>query len=294
MRTVAIAVIAALAGATAGAWVMHDRLQPRVETLTAEVERTHKRINDLVAAADTSEDELEQLLAELRKLEDQARDLERRLAQTSAPQEPEALDDEVIAGLLESLPLPEPQEADETEEDDAERGRGRRGRGRDEDLTEEEREARRARWEAMRSGMRDRVDDFFQGEFEAAADPAAQERLAQMEEHTNYLMDAREAMRQAESDEEREELRQAFGESAMALRDLVDEQQDYMLRTLAEEHGIKKAEDQDAFVASMQEMQSSIFFRPERVIWGMGGGPGRGSGGPGFGGFGPRRGPPAP
>jgi len=272
MRNAAIVVIAVLVGAACGALVMHRRLQPRVDELAADVDRAQGQVNQLVAAANASEDELRRMQAELRQMDDEARGLRRKLEQVTPPQLP-TVSEETVAAI--ELPLlTEPDEEAEPEQDRRRWGDGRHGRRRDEDLTEEEREARRAREQQLRTRIRERVDGFFDAEYGAAADATVQDRLVQMEESTNYLMDLREAMREAESDEERQQFRQDFGETAATLRDLVTEQQDYMLRTVAEEHGIKGAEQQEAFVASMREIQASLYFRPERLIWGMGGGPG--------------------
>ena len=278
MRTVGIVVIAVLVGAACGAWVMHGRLQPRVDTLMAQGDQAADQLNRMQAAY---EDELDQMQAEIQELEDEARGLRRKLEQVPPPQQPVPLAEETVAAI--ELPfLPEPEEATEPEQDRRRWGEGRRGRRRDEDLTEEERAARQVREQELRTRVRERVDGFFEAEYGGATDATVQNRLVQMEEHTNYLMDLREAMREAESDEERQQLQQGFGETAAALRDLVVEQQDYVLRTLAEEHGIKGAEQQDAFVASIREVQSSIYFQPERMIWGMGGGFGSRPRGPGF------------
>ena len=272
MRTVGIVVIAVLAGAACGAWVMHRHLDPQVNALMAQGEEATERLNRMQAA---HEDELDQMQAEIQELEDDARGLRRKLEQVPPPHQTVSLSEETVAAI-ELPPLPEPEEGAESEQDPRRRGEGRRGRQRDEDLTEEERAARQAREQEFRTRARERVDGFFGAEYGAATDAAVQDRLVRMEENTNYLMDLREAMREAESDEERQQLRQDFGETTAALHDLVVEQQDYMLRTVAQEHGIKGAEQQEAFVASVREVQSSLYFRPERLIWGMGGGFGGG------------------
>ena len=277
MRNIAIVVVAVLVGAACGAWVMHRHLDPQVNALMAQGEEATERLNRMQAA---HEDELDQMQVEIQELEDDARGLRRKLEQVPPPQQPVPLAEETVAAI--ELPLlPEPEEATESEQDPRRRGEGWRGRRRDEDLTQEERAARQAREQEFRTRARERVDGFFEAEYGGATDAAVQDRLVRMEENTNYLMDLREAMREAESDEERQQLRQDFGETTAALRDLVVEQQDYMLRTLAEEHGIKGAEQQEAFVASMREVQSSVYFRPERMIWGMGGGFGGRPRGPG-------------
>lgn len=272
MRNAAIVVIAVLVGVACGAWAMHRHLHPQVNALMAQGEEATEGLNRMQAA---HEDELDQMQAKMQELEDEARGLRRKLEQVPPPQQPGPLPEETVAAI--ELPLlPEPEEATESEQDPRRRGEGRRGRQRDEDLTEEERAARQAREQEFRTRVRERVGGFFEAEYGGATDATVQDRLVRMEENTNYLMDLREAMREAESDEERQQLRQDFGETAAALRDLVVEQQDYVLRTVAEEHGIKGAEQQEAFVASMREVQSSIYFRPERMIWGMGGGFGGG------------------
>jgi len=118
--------------------------------------------------------------------------------------------------------------------------------------------------------MRENMDAFFQREIGNTTDPEVQNRLGLIQEHSNYAMELQEAMRQAESDEERQALREALRNTMFTLRDLGLEQQDHMLRELAREYGITDAARQDAFMASVRSLESSPYFRPEAAFPGQG------------------------
>jgi len=118
-----------------------------------------------------------------------------------------------------------------------------------------------------RERMRERMDTFFDEEYEKAADPEVQQRLEQMEQYIEQMGELRRAMRNASPDK-RAELREQMGETVAALRDIGEAQQDYMLRDLARQYNISDPHDQDAFVSSFRELQSSPFFRPENLVWG--------------------------
>ena len=84
--------------------------------------------------------------------------------------------------------------------------------------------------------------------------------------------------RNAESDEERQLLREEMIENAQNYQQLVQTQRNEMLRDLAEQHGITSTARQDEFIQSYQQLQNDPIYNS-----GMPGGwSGGGYGGGGF------------
>lgn len=281
MKTLVIVLVALAIGAIGAALLAQQHYSVEREDLEQRIARDEgelEKLKDALARTDALSTELEQ-----------DRDLLReRIAElTRAPQidVPPPLPLEALAAeLFDEEPVPTEEEpAAPTEEEPR-----RRGRGRDREPTEEGRAEWEERRETFRQEIRQRVDDFFDSEYAAAPTTEAQERVAQVKEDLDYMMQLRQEMHNAETDEERDEIRQEMMHTGMELRDLVAAQQDFMLRNVAQDFGVKSQEQQDAFIATIRGVQSSPYFQPERYMGGMG----RGGGG-GFGGGPPRGGPPA-
>jgi hypothetical protein len=47
-------------------------------------------------------------------------------------------------------------------------------------------------------------------------------------------------------------------------------QQDYLVRNFAKQYGISDPAQQDTFIAALRDLQVSPYFRPERLMSGMG------------------------
>jgi hypothetical protein len=135
----------------------------------------------------------------------------------------------------------------------------------------------------------------FTGELEKSSTPEMQERLVALEQKTHEMMDLRNQMRTAETDEEREALGRAFGETMSAAREIMQEQQADMLGAIANQFGITKESDQAAFEQAVRAAVDSPLFsdNPGALLWGAGRGAdgGEGFGGRRFGGGGFRGGP---
>ncbi len=151
---------------------------------------------------------------------------------------------------------------------------------------EEERQRRQERMREFMGSIRERTGDFLASQVEQTNDPAVKQRLAAIAENVNYLMEAGQAMRHAETDEERDALREQFGQARDQLQSLVKEQQNDVLRDMASSYGITDPAKQDAFISSYGELRENPFFSSPMLsgFGGYGGGPGgyrgRGRGGP--------------
>jgi hypothetical protein len=124
---------------------------------------------------------------------------------------------------------------------------------------------RRAQWEQRRrefaARIRERVGDFLQAEMDATGDPNVQDRLEAMGEYVDYYMELRVALRAAETEEEKEELRGTLADATQTMRELLTEQQDEILRDVLSEQGITAGQKQEEFIAALRQAQSSPFFR---------------------------------
>ena len=296
MKILIYVVVAAL-GVLAGALAVHSWLAPEVAVLTG-------RAESLALENKTLTDRVDQLASHARRLEQQLAEVESQTADAAAqePPVPQALDEPAEPesddmGVAEAFAPPQGEsrrglrqrgqaEVAGTEQAASETGQPEEGRG--------DSEERRARFREFEQQMRDRVSTVLQDEYASAPDADTQERIQILQDYTDQMAQLREEMRNAESDEERDALRQTMRESYMGMQEVVRTQQDSMLRTLASNSGITDPGKQDAFITGLRDMQASPFFQADRMMGGGGRGPWRpgmeARGGPGPGG-GPRGGP---
>ncbi len=162
-------------------------------------------------------------------------------------------------------------------------GRDRERRGDDRDSPE----ARARREEFMRENAR-RMQEFEDRIAAQITDPAGIERYNALMELRDYQEQLRDEFRDAQTDEERDAVRGKMEDARRSGRQMVNEQQDTLLRGIASANGISDPQKQAAFVSAMRETLESPFFELEGMLVG-GGGPGRG-GFPFGGGGGGRRG----
>lgn len=148
----------------------------------------------------------------------------------------------------------------------------------------EEWQARRAQWEQERSQrgaeFRERMEGFFDDAIQRAPDAAVQNRLASIKEYSDYSMDLMREMRDAQTDEERDALREELAATWDTTRTLVREQQDYLLKESLKANGISNSQQQQALVDAMRQTMEDPFFRMPTGGGGPGG-PGGWGGGPG-------------
>ena len=279
MRTVVGIVLAVAVGAAAGAVVVQARLNPQLTELGQAVDRLQGDLAETQTTLAAESQRKRYLEQENQALVDQVDALESmmQMARFDEPQGPglEEIDPEAMFNMGDGPPS------------DAAMGPWQRGGGDDdEDATDEERAERRReareqraeRGREMQERLQNRMDDFFEREYMAAPDRDSQERIVLMQEYAHYMAELGEAMRTAQDRDQRREVGQEMREAFGNMRQLMNQQQDAMLRNLATSFDISDPSQQEAFVAQMREVQNSPFFRPERLMMG-GGGPGGGRGG---------------
>ena len=143
----------------------------------------------------------------------------------------------------------------------------------------EARERRRRQAEQWRGRFEGQAREMFNQQFELVDDPAAMESLAALNEWREYQQSLRQQLREVEAEEDRNAIVAEMEEARWNARQLVNEQQDSLLRAFAEEHGISGETEQGAFTDQLREVLQNPFFRMERMLVG-GGGPGRRGPGP--------------
>lgn len=269
MRNLLMLIVGVAAGLAAGALVTAQTYAQRLEAMEqardaaqAEAAALNRDVASLEAAANAT-------TGQLRALEDRMARLDAR-AQAPAPAPMPDDRDWADAFAADAPPMDaatppagtQPPAAPENTEPGPDETAGT--------AEQAEREARRAEF---RQRFQERVDTFFEEQYARARTAEEQERIALMQEYSQYAMDLRGAMRDAETDEERQALGEQFRDTWTALRDLRDEQQAAMVRDVAAEYGITGA-NQQAFTDAVLRLQESPFFNPGAAMGGRGGGPG--------------------
>lgn len=256
-------------GGMAGFFAMQSRVAPGLaaaEQARLELEEKYNTLktetDPVIARAARLEKENADFLTKLEALHDELNEL-RSLANASVAAQP-----------VDAAPAEAPADAEAAPEEGRRRWRGPDG----EELSEEEWAARR---ESFRARMQESMGEFFDEEFAKSADPATQERLAAIEEYSQFFIDARQRMRDAQTDEAREALQQELADARGEMQALIQEQRASMLQDLAKRYGVPAAE-QDKFVRALERTVETPFFRGGPG--GFGGGRGGGSGGRGGGG----------
>lgn len=274
-----IAVVIALSlGALAGRVYAVRETGPQLAALTKELDALKSSEKALHGEVDAAKSEAESLAREKRQLEDRLASA--RKAEPGSAESLEAVGEPTDATLDSGVQ----QEADASAAN-----RDRRG-GDNPDETDAEREARIAQMRQEReqrgAEMRDRLRTFMDEQIQNAPDKATQDRLASINAYSETMMDLFQQMREAQTDEERDALRAQLQENGTVARQLVKEQQDFMMRESLRQSGVSDPKAQDAAMQSLRQTMEGPFFRGP-LAWGGGGG---GPGGPGGGFFGGGRG----
>jgi hypothetical protein len=270
----AIAILVALAvGAVGGTLVIQHRLNPQLQAALeqdasreAEMKRLARELDRTRQRLDLSRTELSKMARERDALRDELQALEE-----TVPAQQDLSFDTMLApdAAIELEPEASAEGQPALEAPRSERPDGDRRR----DSPWRNPEARRE----FMAQIRDRSMNFLQDRIDSTTDPVVQDRLAAIGDYLDYMMDLGAQMRDAETEEERDALRETMGQTRDEFQGLVREQQDYMVRQLAEEYGITGTEEQDEFIASLQGMRQSPFFSSPMMQWGFGR-PGRGRG----------------
>ena len=286
MRNAIIAVLAITIGAAAGAWIMRLQMDGQLTAALAEQENLRKQLEEVRADSMLPAEREKALMSEIEALQARLNSLEtQQKAQRSA------------GVSFEASPNPETNVGDaagQPPSPDAAMADGERRRGpreRDENVSEEERQQRAERWREFQQQFRDRMDSFFQEQYNAAPDAASKERIAQLQQYAEYMMQLRESMRNATTEEERESLRQAMRDTGANMAELARQQRDQMMRQLAQQFGIQDPSQQESFISQLQSLESNPLYLGAGMLGprGFGGPPGGPRGGGPGGEGGPRR-----
>jgi hypothetical protein len=277
-RVALIGLVALCVGAGAGVVFVQARLDNRLQALARERDKflgeARKAQQEAVAAAER----FAKLERENARLQEDFDLISRRNDEIlSRPIPPidsvEPLDD---------LAAPEPETGNAALGERSNSDRSRRGDDdRNENEDDPERAARIEQWRQERAQraqeFRERMQEFFDTQIQQAPDKPTQERLAAIREYSEYTMDLFRQMREAQTDEERDAIREELSTAGETARSLVREQQDYVLRQSLVSSGVTDRKSQDALISSMrQTMDNNPFFR----MGGFGGWGGRGGDGP--------------
>lgn len=277
-------------GAMVGGVAVQAKLRPTIASFQDEQAKTAAENAALKRQVQDAEMRLTRLENENASLYSQLEDA-RALAEARAVEAVDPVAELAFAepeDPIEPMAAPPPRSPAERRErgsGDRDRDRGERrdrweGAGDWGSMTPEEREARRQEFAAR---ARQRIDEMTAAEMAKTSDAAAQQRLAALNEQLNYMMDLTQSMREAQTEEERQVLRDSMAQARDTIRELSEQQQDYMLRQLASQFGITSPAVQDQFIASLRETQDAPFFQGPRAFTrgGWGGFPGGGFGGGG-------------
>lgn len=290
MKTIIAAVLGIAVGVAVGAGILNQKLTPALAEYNQKLSESERALAALRSESDSAQDKLARLEKERSEYDDKLDALyaqlesARKMAPAAATNVPMALEEELVANAAEAEASPEATDP---------RTEGRQGRRGGGDSrwggTPEERDARRQEFVGR---MQENLTNFFTGELDKSATPAMQERLVQLEEKTYAMFEIRSQMRDAESDAEQAALEEAYSETMNSARQIMREQQQDILGTIATEFGITSASEQAAFEQAVRTAVSSPIFsdNPGAMLrvagqeaFGRGGPPGGGFRGPGGG-----------
>lgn len=294
MKIIVAVILGVVLGAVVGAGAMHQWLMPQLGEANAKLLDVGQRLAATQSATESDAEKVARLEAERSQYSERLATLQAKLDEAVEADPVASAEVDLATGEALDAAAIEP-EADGAAPDAEGEGRPERergGRGERWGGTPEERQARREEFAAR---MQENMANFFTGELEKSSTPEMQERLVALEQKTQEMMDLRSQMRAAETDEERDALGVAFGETMSAAREIMQEQQDDMLGAIANQFGITKESDQAAFEQAVRSAMDSPMFsdNPGALFLSAGRGVdgGEGFGGRGFGGGGFRGGP---
>lgn len=145
--------------------------------------------------------------------------------------------------------------------------------------------------EEFMNRMRGRMVDMWTEEWENAS-PESKERITAISDYQQELMDGRLAMREAETDADREAIRASLEETEALLRETVSAEQRARIQELTTAYDLNTPEGIDAFISDTRQLMRSPIFNVGGD-WGRGSRGGQRGGFGGFGGGDPRGGEPS-
>lgn len=145
----------------------------------------------------------------------------------------------------------------------------------------EARERRRQQAQEWAGRFERQTREMFEEQIALMDDPLAAERLDALMEWREYQRELGREMRGAESEEERAALMGEMRDARANAQQVLDDQQDSLLRSFAKGQGIEGEDLQSQFTAQLREVLQNPFFEMERTLVGGGpmGGMGRRAGG---------------
>ncbi len=261
-------VVAFVLGMSAAGFIVHARMSSNLVT----VRQTAREAQ--LASQEAFKKREEALLAEIAGLK-QDLNIARETARKADLEPSDPLE---FSSELPEEPPPARNPEPEMPVDEEKPRRDRRVPG--EALSPEEREAMTERRRDFMTDMQERANTFLEDRMMQSTDPLEQERMAALQEYAAYMGDLRQQMRDAETDEAREQVGELIRTTREEMGGILREQQNYLLLQVAEEYGITGTRKQADFINRMQEIRRDPFFSAPMM-------PGSGrSGGRGWGGFG--------
>jgi len=287
-KSIIVAIATLSLGAIAGTIVSQGRLSGEMEQLRTEHRESLRRANEAQESLASTERRAERLAQQNSHLEDRLdrlhatlEDVQGDAGAVSAQDGGESRDWESFAGV-DDTQMQGPGREDGPQREAAMDWRQQLASEREEEerLSEEEREARREErrqeWEDRMAERREDMRDRLNQAIENADDPESRDRMTAVSEYSEYIMELREQMRNAD-DAQREALMEEMRDAGREVRGLIEEQQQHNVLRVAEQYGITDEAEARALVESLDEAQSTDIL-----------GGGRGGGIPGLGGRGGR------
>lgn len=223
----------------------------------AALEANRQELQTELAAHQVQIDELESALSEAELARTAA--LSRLDAATIPPDLGIQEEREVSALVWDTLEPVEDQGAEAAPEESAEdEAPGERRRGRDRGSRDGGGDADR---EQRFQEFRERMQEYQTKLLDEAPDDATRERLTALMETREYMGELGRQIRETEDEAEREALLEELDIYRENSRNIRTEQQSAMLSTLAEQHGIRGAKDQAAFISKINNLLESPYFQ---------------------------------
>lgn len=271
MRVAIAVAVALIIGLVAGMGIISYRADAQLAAVRADRDAAQSLAARLQEDLKIQERRCQTLESENAARDTRLKTLEAAPAHAAPPElEPNAAPDEFLEEAPQNQPGPRPG----APEDDQRRP----GDNEENPWRDPERRAQ------MRENFRQGVNAFLSDRISQSPDPAEQQRLAALAEYSDYLIDLRSQMRDAETPEARDALEQEYETALSEVRQVVDEQQRSMIVNMAQSYGITTTEQQDAFVESVNNLMDDPLLRSTRMLTGPPGGHGHGHGrGPGMG-----------
>jgi len=301
MRAIVSSAVALALGAVGGLAAMHAKLQPQLDAVVLEAQALQqqlKSVPDMSAEKARLERLEEENARNLERLSNLNREMDEMRLAYDFLQAQTGMDEDDLAGL------PDMDMAEGFafgQQAAAAMARGWPRGGEDASENEDGREARdgrsreevREEWAARR---RERRDELLNEALARVDDPLMQERILAVGEYMDYFTEMRQEMSNAQTDEERQAVRDAMRASMGDLQQMMRDHQNDLLHSVAGQYGLD-SQQQQAIVRELREtMRDPIYsLQPQRggrggggppAGWGRGAPPGGGWGGRGGGGGG--------